>query len=134
VRGRPALVTFAFGHCETICPAIVKQVVTAQAELADNGTPVGVLIVTVDPWRDLPSRLPFIADAWDLPARDAWVLSGEVATVERTLDAWGVARARDLRNGEVTHPSLVYVIDTRGRIAFATTGGTAVLRELVERL
>jgi hypothetical protein len=51
VRGRPALVTFAFGHCETICPAVVKQVVTAQAELADNGTPVGVLIVTVDPWR-----------------------------------------------------------------------------------
>ena len=134
VVGRPALVTFAFGHCETICPVVVKQVLAAQAELAEGGTSVDVFIVTVDPWRDVPSRLRSIADAWALPARDAWVLSGPVDAVEATLDAWGVSRERNLRDGAVTHPPLVHVVDAGGRIAFATTGGTTVLRDLVERL
>ena len=133
-RGRPILVTFAFGHCETICPVIVKQVVAAHAELAVAGTQADIFIVTVDPWRDVPSRLRYIADAWDLPSRGAWVLSGDIASVEATLDAWGVTRQRDLRNGAITHPPLVYIVDSDGRIAFATTGGTTVLRQLVERL
>jgi hypothetical protein len=37
--------------------------------------------------------------------------------VEAALDAWDVPRTRDLATGEVTHPSLVYVIDAAGRIA-----------------
>ena len=133
-RGRPAFVTFAFGHCETICPVVVRQVLAAQSELRTEGRTIDVFIVTVDPWRDVPSRLGYIADAWDLPERGAWVLSGEIASVEATLDAWGVTRKRDLRNGAITHPPLVYVVDPDGRIAFATTGGTTVLRHLVERL
>jgi hypothetical protein len=36
--------------------------------------------------------------------------------------------------GEVTHPSLVYVVDENGRIAYATTGGAAAIVSLVERL
>jgi cytochrome oxidase Cu insertion factor (SCO1/SenC/PrrC family) len=134
LRGRPVLVTFAFGHCETLCPLVVGQVLAAQASLAGSAASPAVLIVTVDPWRDVPSRLPSMAAAWHLPARDAWVLGGDVATVEATLDAWRVPRDRDLRTGDVTHPALVYVIDAAGRIAFATTGGTAILRGVVDRL
>ena len=132
-RGRPVFVTFAFGHCETVCPLIVHDLLRTQREAPQLGAPL--LIVTVDPWRDTPARLAGIAKQWRLGA-NAHVLSGPVADVERTLDQWSVGRERSLRTGDVTHPALVYVIDRTGRIAFAVSGGSgaATLTELVRRL
>jgi protein SCO1/2 len=118
-RGRPVLVAFAYAHCATVCPAIIRDVIDAQTRLTDL-SPI-VLIVTLDPWRDTPARLPAIASAWRLPP-DVHVLSGEPDRVERTLNAWRIPRARNERTGDLSHPSLVYVIDPGGRIAYALTG------------
>jgi cytochrome oxidase Cu insertion factor (SCO1/SenC/PrrC family) len=134
LAGSPVLVTFAYAHCETVCPLVVKQVLTAQDMLANTGIAANLLVVTLDPWRDTPSRLPSMAASWGLPAEGAWVLGGAVDDVEAVLDAWDVPRSRDLSTGEVMHPSLVYVIDRSGRIAFAVTGGAAAIASLVERL
>jgi cytochrome oxidase Cu insertion factor (SCO1/SenC/PrrC family) len=134
LRGRPVLVTFAYAHCETICPVVVRHSLDAQAALRGTGDDVAVLIVTLDPWRDTPSRLPAMASSWGLPGDDAWVLSGDVASVEAALDAWDVPRQRDTTSGEVTHPSLVYIIDRDGTLAYAATGGAEALATLVRRL
>ena len=131
-RGRPVLVTFAFVHCSTICPLIVQHVLRAQEELRGSPDQPAVLVITVDPWRDTPSRLETIAQQWRLPD-DAWVLSGPIEDVEATLDAWQIPRIRDERTGDVTHPSLVYVVDRHGRIAFASTGDTETLIALLRR-
>lgn len=132
-HGRAVFITFAFAHCETVCPLIVHDLLRARAQMPELDP--AVLVVTVDPWRDTPSRLPAIARQWGLGA-GAFVLSGAVPDVERTLDQWSVGRARNLRTGEVTHPALVYVIDPNGRIAFTVNGGgsAATLAELVRRL
>jgi cytochrome oxidase Cu insertion factor (SCO1/SenC/PrrC family) len=135
LRGRPALVTFAFAHCEAVCPAVVRQAVAAQRQLrekADASRVPRVVVVTLDPWRDTPSRLPALAEGYEL-GTDGFVLSGEVDEVNALLDRWGVARGRDTRTGEIAHPPLVYVLDAAGRIAFASTGGTEALVELLGR-
>ena len=80
------------------------------------------------------SRLPAIAAGWKLPETDVWLVGGAVSEVEGVLDAWRVPRSRDLGTGEITHPSLVYVIDAAGRIAFIATGGASVLAGLLSRL
>lgn len=129
-RGQPVLVTFAFGHCETVCPLVVHDVLTAAARAAV--TP-HIVIVTVDPWRDLPSRLPAVARSWELPP-DARVLSGTVAAVTATLEAWGVGITRDERTGDVVHPAIVYLLDRHGRIAFTAPGGVDVLVGLLNQL
>jgi protein SCO1/2 len=134
LRGRPVLVTFAYAHCATICPLVVRHALEAQAKLANDERRPAVLIVTLDPWRDTPSRLGPMAAAWMLADQDAWVLGGTVENVEAALDAWRVPRTRDARTGEVTHPSLVYVVDRHGRIAFAATGGAETLAGLLRRL
>jgi cytochrome oxidase Cu insertion factor (SCO1/SenC/PrrC family) len=134
LRGRPVLVTFAFAHCQTVCPVIVMHTLKAQAALRGTSHEPAVLVVTLDPWRDTPSRLPALAQSWGLPADHAWVLSGAVEEVEAALDAWEVPRSRNLTTGEVTHPSLVYVIDAEGRLAYASTGGIEALASLVRRL
>lgn len=134
LRGTPVLVTFAYGHCATICPVIVSEVLAAQRALGARGVRTAVFVVTVDPWRDTPSRLASIASTWRLPDSDAWVLGGTVEDVEAALDAWEVPRTRDERTGEVTHPALVYIVDRDGMIAYASTGGAAAMAALVERL
>jgi protein SCO1/2 len=116
-RASPPRSTYA--HCATVCPAIVRDVIEAQRRLTDR--PPAVLIVTLDPWRDTPARLPAIAAAWGL-TDGARVLSGEPDRVERALNAWRIPRVRNERTGDLSHPSLVYVIDSRGRIAYALTG------------
>ena len=70
-RGRPLIVTFAFAHCATVCPAAVADVLAARRVL-DDAHPV-VLIITLDPWRDTPDRLQSIAESWNLTT-DAYVV------------------------------------------------------------
>jgi protein SCO1 len=130
-HGRPVLLTFAYGKCETVCPVIVKNTLAARAEASDID-PV-VLVVTLDPWRDTPARLPQLAESWRLPA-GAHLLGDEVERVEATLDAWQVARVRNPQNGEIAHPSLVYVIDREGKIAFAVTGNRDHILQALRRL
>lgn len=132
-RGRNVLLTFAFGHCETVCPTVVRDVREAKRRLAVEGIESVMLVVTLDPWRDTPSRLRHLADHWDLD-EGALVLSGEVEAVERTLDAWKVSRARDMRTGDVVHTRLVYLLAPDGRVAFATSGSTDELVELARDL
>ncbi len=135
-RGRPVLLTFAYAHCETVCPLVVQDVLRARDLLRDRSPvlPV-VLVVTLDPWRDTPSRLPAIAQRWKLEG-DAFVASGDTAAVTATLARWNIPMQRDLRTGEIGHPAVVFVIDGRGRIAYTMSGGggTAAIVDLVRRL
>jgi protein SCO1/2 len=131
LRGRPTLVTFAYAHCETVCPLVVQEVVRARMALED--APPVLVVITLDPWRDTPSRLTALASQWGLPA-DAHVLSGPVPAVEAALDRWGIPRSRDVRTGEITHPQVVYVLDRVGKIAYAATGDAEMIEQLVRRL
>jgi protein SCO1/2 len=131
-RGRPVVLAFAYAHCQTVCPLVVGEAVRART-LALGRAPV-VVIVTVDPWRDTPSRLPAIAERWRLDG-DAFVASGDTAVVAATLARWQVPTHRDLRTGEVAHATPVYLIAPDGRVAYAVRGGAgaASLAELVRR-
>ena len=130
-KGRPVIVTFAYAHCSTICPLIVSDVLSARDKLTMQ-KPV-VLIVTMDPWRDTPSRLPTIADQWGLTG-DAHVLSGSVGDVELALSRWRVPRIRNEQTGDLSHPTLVYVIGQDGKIAYALSGTQSIIRAAVEAL
>lgn len=130
-RGRPVLLAFAYGHCQTACPVVVHEMLEARNRAAAAAP--AVLVVTLDPWRDTPERLPYLAEAWGLSG-EAHVLGGTTRAVEQTLDAWRVARSRDPRTGEIIHPARVYVIDREGRIAFLAPGGAAAIADLVRRL
>ena len=135
LAGRPVIVTFAFAHCADICPMLVSDALQAQRRLAERAPArrPALVVVTLDPWRDTPARLPHIARMWGL-GEDAWLLGGDVDDVETTLNAWHVGRQRDERTGEVAHPRLTYIVDERGRLAYATSGGAETLAALLEEL
>lgn len=121
LAGKPVLLTFAFAHCRTICPMVVETVKRAALEIETGqpGLDPAVVVITLDPWRDTPSSLPSLVEAWRLgEVPEAHVLSGEVPDVLGVLDAWKMAYSRDPQSGDVTHPALVYVLAPDGTLGY----------------
>ena len=129
IRGRPALIVFAYGHCETVCPVAVREALAARDSVPAERRP-RVVVVTLDPWRDVPARLPALAAAWHLTADD-FALSADIATVEGVLDAWRVSRSRNASTGEIVHAPLTVVLDARGRIVGRSEGTAGQLVALL---
>lgn len=124
LRGRPVLLTFAYGHCPIVCPVIVQT--SKRGAAAVPHLSPAVVVVTLDPWRDTPRALPALTASWgldDLPS--AHVLSGEIDAVQRVLEAYRVPAVRDERSGDISHPALVYLIDREGRLAYTFNGPSA---------
>ena len=128
---RPTLVTFAFGQCETVCPILVENALQVQKEA--GGSRPQVVVITVDPWRDRPSRLPHVAEVWGMD-EDAHILSGDVEAVNDVLDQWSVPRERDPQTGEILHPALLHVVDGTGEMAWTLAGGVEETLDALERL
>lgn len=120
LRGNPAMLTFAYGHCSTVCPSIVTDLKIVRADLRRDD--VRIVILTLDPWRDVPERLPMLAEHWKLAANDL-VLSGAVGDVEAALDTLGIGRKRNETTGDIDHGSTVMVLDRNGKIRARVDGG-----------
>lgn len=117
LHGRPAFLTFAYGRCEIVCPALVNTL--QRASDAYPGPAPPSVVVTLDPWRDTPSSLPTLFTQWRLdrlPA--ATVLSGSVEQVVEVVNQYAVGFSRDSRTGDIAHPGLIFVLDAEGRIAY----------------
>jgi protein SCO1/2 len=130
-RGRPVVVTFGYGHCETVCPLTVRAARDAVRRLADRGA--ALVIVTLDPWRDTPARLPYLADGWEL-TQGMHLVGGDVAAVERTLSAWRMPRVRNEATGDLSHPAIVYVVSPAGRLAYALGPDSDAIVEAIRAL
>jgi len=120
-KGSPVILSFAFANCQTICPAVLDQL---KAAVDSIGHRVPVLIVTLDPWRDRPSKLETMSQLWELGPRSR-LYSGDVDSVLDVLNKYRVPISRNEQNGEVTHPPLVYIIDAEGRIAYTFNNPTS---------
>jgi cytochrome oxidase Cu insertion factor (SCO1/SenC/PrrC family) len=129
LRGRPVFVAFAFAHCQTACPRLVHEVLAAQRALGDPA----VIVVTLDPWRDTPSRLRSIEERWEM-GKDARMASGPISDVEGVLEAWGIERSRDSRNGDVLHVPRIFVVDREGMLAYEVDPDATLLAELARGL
>lgn len=120
LRGATTLLTFAYGHCTTVCPSVVTDLRAVREGVRKAN--VRIAILTLDPWRDVPERLPMLAMHWKLTGDDI-VLSGDVNDVQRTLDSLAIGRKRNETTGDVDHGTTVMLIDARGRIRYRVDGG-----------
>lgn len=129
--GRIVLVTFAYAHCTAICPAQVHGVLAARRGIA--GRNAVAVVITVDPWRDPPSRLPAIAEGWQAGPGE-FILSGTPEQVTEVLKAWRIPTARNVETGEVAHPATVYIIGPSGRIVAIGVGASRQFAAAVLKL
>jgi cytochrome oxidase Cu insertion factor (SCO1/SenC/PrrC family) len=76
---------------------------------------VRLVSVTLDPRRDTPEALRRYMKLFDVDASRWTFLTGKSEQVEKVLSAWGMW-ARPAANGQLDHPSRVYLLDARGRV------------------
>ncbi len=141
VAGRPVLLTFGFGHCATVCPMTVMNARQVQDRFGAEGREMDLVVITLDPWRDTPARLPSLARQFHMGGAGgeggrggSYLLSGTVDAVNAALDALQVARERVPENGDIVHPALVYLLDAEGTMVYAASGHAELIEELARRM
>lgn len=112
LKGEITLLTFAYAHCQTVCPGLLENL-----RQAAERTSCRVVVITLDPRRDTCGSLGGLGRYWKLPT-GSFVLGGEVEQVERAIGAFQVPIERNLSTGEITHPALVFVLDGEAQIRY----------------
>ena len=119
LKGKVVLVSFIFTTCNGTCPATTHRMSQVQQELKTrgvcNGDCVRLLSITLDPARDTPDVLSSYLRLYDIDAASWSFLTGPKDQVARTIRAWGMW-ARPAANGQLDHPSRIFLVDTRRRI------------------
>ena len=119
LRGKVVLVSFVFTTCSGTCPATTSRLGGVAAELKRQGLlekgQVRLVSITLDPRRDTPKALRRYRELYDVQG-DHWsFLTGPEADVGKVTAAWGMW-ARPAKNGQLDHPSRVFLLDARGRV------------------
>src|SRR5262245_24614867 len=119
LKGKVLLVSFIFTTCSGFCPATTHRMAGVQQELKTRGlskkAQVHLLSISLDPARDTPQVLTNYMKAYDVDAASWSFLTGSVDEVGKVVKEWGMW-AKPAANGQLDHPSRVYLVDRQGRI------------------
>jgi protein SCO1 len=117
LRGKIVLVSFVFTTCNGSCPATTHRMSLAEAALAraDLLDKVHLVSITLDPARDKPAALREYVRLFDIESKHWTFLTGTPKQIDRVLSDWGMW-ARPTVNGQLDHPSRVFLLDGRGRV------------------
>jgi protein SCO1/2 len=119
LRGKVLVVSFVFTTCNGTCPATTHRLGQLAALLREQGLfkddRVRLLSITLDPARDTPAALRQYMKLYDADPAHWTFLTGGREAVEKVHAGWGMW-ARPSANGQLDHPSRVYLVDGRGRV------------------
>jgi protein SCO1/2 len=119
LKGKILLVSFIFTTCNGTCPATTHRMSQIQEELKTRNLfkdgRMQLLSISLDPARDTPEVLRGYMKLYDADPSHWTFLTGppdQVASVVKSWDMW----AKPAANGQLDHPSRIFLIDTQYRI------------------
>jgi protein SCO1/2 len=119
LKGKVLLVSFVFTTCSGSCPATTHRMGSVQQALKDRGLLEGgrvrLLSITLDPARDTPDVLRRYMKLYDADSSSWTFLTGPRQRIDKVITAWGMW-AKPAANGQLDHPSRVFLVDRQGRI------------------
>jgi len=123
---QPALYTFFYSHCNTVCPVLISTMRNVQTHADNEGyaDEVSLLPVTFDPERDTADRLGEYADEMNVDAdADNWTFlrpDGPDRATAVVSDAFGVTFRRthpeDMEMYMFTHAALTVLVNGDGYV------------------
>jgi protein SCO1/2 len=124
-RGKVVVLFFGYTRCPEACPAELFKLSQVMQQLGARRRDVQVLMVTLDPEHDSAALLQEYVRAFD-PAFIG--LTGSAAQIQRAAAAYDVLfrRVRIADTYTISHSTMVYVIDQRGRQRLAGNVNTSV--------
>lgn len=117
-RGKAVLVTFIYDHCPDVCPLIVGNLHTAQAQLGPEASNLQIVAVSVDPKGDTPETVKAFLAEHRMTGRMEYLL-GSQPQLERVWRAWNIISKAPRGKGApdlVEHSALVYGISGSGKL------------------
>jgi len=119
LRGRVVLYFFGYSHCPDICPSHLRSGSLAFNRLTPaEQARVRLILVTVDPWRDTPSRMKEYAAFINPALMGVTGTPAEIAAVAKAFDAAYARReARPDGTYDVSHTERIYVVGPDGKPA-----------------
>lgn len=119
LKGKVLLISFVFTTCNGSCPATTHRMAQVQQALQEKGLlrddQVRLLSITLDPQRDTPAVLRGYMKLYDIDPAHWSFLTGPPERVGAVVSAWGMW-ARPAANGQLDHPSRIFLVDRRQRI------------------
>jgi protein SCO1/2 len=117
-KNRVVLVSFIFTTCSGSCPATTSRMAKIQEHLAKRDLlekGVRLVSISLDPKRDTPEVLRGYMRLYEADPRTWSFLTGPPARVVKTIADWGMW-ARPAANGQLDHPSRIFLVDRKGQI------------------
>jgi protein SCO1/2 len=117
-RGKAVLVTFIYTHCPDVCPLIVGNLHTAQAELGSKASDLQIVAVSVDPTGDTPSAVNAFLNEHQMTGRMEYLI-GSRPQLEKTWSDWSILARSSPKTSNpdlVEHSALIYGVDASGKI------------------
>jgi protein SCO1/2 len=119
LKGKVLLVGFVFTTCNGTCPATTHRMGQVQDVLKDRGLAkddrVRLLSITLDPAHDTPEVLRKYMTLYDADPAHWTFLTGDKDKVGKVVADWGMW-TRPAANGQLDHPSRVFLVDKKGRV------------------
>jgi protein SCO1/2 len=120
LEGRVWVASFIFTRCETVCPAITRQVARVQARTRSLEPALHLVSFSVDPEWDTPGRLAAYARAYRASPRMWTFLTGPTEAVRETVERGlrvSMGRDPDVPGpAGISHGTHLVLVDGAGRI------------------
>ena len=136
LAGRVWVASFIFTRCDTVCPAITRQMARIQGRTRNLEPAFHLVSISVDPEFDDPARLAAYARAYRASPRMWTFLTGSVETVLHTVvRSLRVGMGVDAKRSEeqdISHGTHLVLVDGEGRIrGYYDSGGADVVERVV---
>ena len=117
-RGKAVMVTFIYDHCPDICPLMIGNLHTAQAQLGPEAKRLQIIAVSVDPRGDTPRTVRAFLQEHRMTGRMEYLL-GSRRRLEKVWRAWDIGAKPSPESASpdtIEHSELVYGISASGKI------------------
>jgi protein SCO1/2 len=134
LRGRVAVVAFAYTTCPDVCPLITAAMRQVQDGLMREERALAYLVtITTDPEIDTPKVMAAYAKRYGVDLANWVFLTGDEAALKKVWKNFGVGVKRKAR-GLIDHTTLTAVIDRNGTMRIAYIGASpdpkAILKDV----
>lgn len=112
-RGTPVVLSFVYSTCQDTCPIMASQIRTALQDMGSAAKHLPVLLISVDPKGDTPTRARRFLNEQRLTGRAEYLL-GSRAQLAPVWREYGI-QPQDAAQGGYDHSSYVVLVDSEGR-------------------
>lgn len=116
-KGRWYALTFVYTSCAGSCPLTTKKLKRLDAALEQAGTPLDLVVVSLDPSHDTPPMVKQYRERYGLEGARRWqILVGDDAQVRTLTMLLEFKYTKNPESGVIMHDNTVYLVDPAGSV------------------